>query len=52
MAELDKLGYTSPREKLAERFHMDEKFLAALNPGTDFSEAGAKLNIVSTAKAS
>ena len=46
MAELDKLGYTSPREKLAEKFHMDEKFLAALNPGADFSEAGAEINII------
>lgn len=46
MAELDELGYTSPREKLAEQFHMDEKFLAALNPGADFSEAGAEINIV------
>lgn len=46
MAELDELGYTSPREKLAEKFHMDEKFLAALNPGTDFSEAGAEINII------
>lgn len=32
MAKLDELGYTSPREKLAEKFHMDEMFLAALNP--------------------
>lgn len=46
MAELDELGYTSPREKLAERFHMDEKFLAALNPHVNFSEAGTKINIV------
>lgn len=46
-AKLDELGYTSPREKLAERFHMDERFLSALNPGVDFSKAGTTINIVS-----
>lgn len=47
MAELDALGYSSPREKLAERFHMDERFLSAINPGADFSRAGTEINIVS-----
>ncbi|WP_417412791.1 L,D-transpeptidase family protein [Hoeflea sp.] len=36
LAKLDRLGFTSVREKLAERFHMDEDFLAELNPGTQF----------------
>jgi lipoprotein-anchoring transpeptidase ErfK/SrfK len=36
LAKLDQLGYTSVREKLAERFHMDEDFLAELNPGAQF----------------
>jgi|GEM_PF-64686 len=31
LAELDQLGYTSVTEKLAERFHMSEDFLKALN---------------------
>jgi peptidoglycan hydrolase-like protein with peptidoglycan-binding domain len=31
-ARRDFLGYTSVREELGERFHMDEKLLAALNP--------------------
>jgi lipoprotein-anchoring transpeptidase ErfK/SrfK len=40
MAKLDKLGYATPREALAERFHMDEALLAQLNPGADFGKAG------------
>ncbi|MEJ6397654.1 L,D-transpeptidase family protein [Yoonia sp. 208BN28-4] len=36
-AELDALGYTSVSEKLAERFHMDEDFLKALNPDVGFA---------------
>ena len=31
-AKLDRLGYTSVPEMLAERFHMDEAYLKALNP--------------------
>ena len=36
MAKLSFLGYTSVAEELAERFHMDQKFLEALNPGARF----------------
>jgi lipoprotein-anchoring transpeptidase ErfK/SrfK len=46
MAELAKLpavGFSSPVEELAERFHMDEALLKALNPGADFSTAGTRL---------
>ena len=46
-AKLDRLGYESPLEMLAERFHMDQDFLAALNPKADFSRAGTTLAIVS-----
>lgn len=35
-AMMSSQGYTSILEKLAERFHMDDKFLAKLNPGVDF----------------
>ncbi|AGT10120.1 L,D-transpeptidase family protein [Paracoccus aminophilus] len=35
-AKMTSQGYTSILEKLAERFHMDEKFLQKLNPGVDF----------------
>ncbi|MDB5432713.1 MAG: ErfK/YbiS/YcfS/YnhG family protein [Caulobacter sp.] len=41
MSKLPKLGYATPREALAERFHMDENLLAALNPGADFAKAGS-----------
>ena len=35
-ARMTSQGYTSVQEKLAERFHMDERFLARLNPGAQF----------------
>ncbi|SMQ74775.1 Lipoprotein-anchoring transpeptidase ErfK/SrfK [Altererythrobacter xiamenensis] len=47
MAEMEKLGYRDAKEMLAERFHMDQDFLSALNPDADFSKAGTKLVIVS-----
>ncbi|MBD59569.1 MAG: hypothetical protein CL808_05545 [Citromicrobium sp.] len=47
MADLEKLGYETPEEMLAERFHMDRDFLRALNPDADFGKAGTKLVIVS-----
>jgi lipoprotein-anchoring transpeptidase ErfK/SrfK len=37
MAKLSFLGYTSVAEELAERFHMDQKLLEALNPGSHFT---------------
>lgn len=36
-AAMSSQGYTSILEKLAERFHMDEKFLQKLNPGVEFA---------------
>jgi lipoprotein-anchoring transpeptidase ErfK/SrfK len=45
MAKLDSLSYTSPRELLAEKFHMDEDLLEALNPGADFSKAGSEITV-------
>jgi lipoprotein-anchoring transpeptidase ErfK/SrfK len=43
MAKLPALGYGSPLEALAEKFHMDEPLLQALNPGADFSRAGTTI---------
>jgi lipoprotein-anchoring transpeptidase ErfK/SrfK len=40
MKDLDALGYTSPREAIAEKFHMSEELLVALNPGKKFNQAG------------
>ncbi|WP_339766303.1 L,D-transpeptidase family protein [uncultured Pseudosulfitobacter sp.] len=36
LAKLDRMGYTSVPEKLAERFHMSEDFLKLVNPGAGF----------------
>lgn len=40
MKDLKALSYTSPREAIAERFHMSEALLSALNPGKKFDRAG------------
>jgi lipoprotein-anchoring transpeptidase ErfK/SrfK len=45
MAELERLAYTGPRELLAEKFHMDEDLLKALNPGKSFDQAGTTILI-------
>ena len=43
LAKLDRVGFTSPLEALAEKFHMDEGLLKRLNPGVDFGQAGTKI---------
>jgi lipoprotein-anchoring transpeptidase ErfK/SrfK len=40
MKDLPALGYTSAREALAEKFHMSQALLAALNPGKKLDRAG------------
>jgi len=45
-AQLDRLSYTSTVEMLAERFHMDENYLKALNPGVDFTLPGVQIKVV------
>jgi lipoprotein-anchoring transpeptidase ErfK/SrfK len=40
MKDLKALSYTSPREAIAEKFHLSEDLLAALNPGKKFDQAG------------
>lgn len=40
MARLETLAYASPAEALAEKFHVTEALLTALNPGVDFGRAG------------
>jgi lipoprotein-anchoring transpeptidase ErfK/SrfK len=49
MKHLERLGYTSAREELAERFHMSEQFLAALNPHQPFDRAGTRLLVADLA---
>src|ERR1700742_469345 len=43
MKHLPGLYYAGPREELAERFHVSEDLLAALNPGAKFETAGENL---------
>lgn len=38
LAKLEWIGFTSVKEKLGERFHMDVDLLEALNPGAAFAE--------------
>ena len=40
MKKLKALSYTSPREAIAEKFHMSEALLEALNPKKKFDQAG------------
>ncbi len=44
-AAMERLSFTSPSEMLAERFHMDEDFLKALNPEANFSVAGTTIAV-------
>ncbi len=46
MSKVKALGYTSPLQMLSQRFHMDEQFLQALNPGADLSKAGTQITVV------
>jgi lipoprotein-anchoring transpeptidase ErfK/SrfK len=43
MKDLPHLGYTSAREKIAEKFHMSEALLSALNAGEPFDTAGHQI---------
>jgi len=42
---LPALSYTSPLEALAERFHMTEEALQALNPNVNFAQAGERIRV-------
>jgi lipoprotein-anchoring transpeptidase ErfK/SrfK len=46
MQGLKSMDYTSPREAIAEKFHMSEALLEALNPGKKFDEAGQQISVV------
>jgi lipoprotein-anchoring transpeptidase ErfK/SrfK len=49
MKHLSRLDYLSPRQELAERFHMSEQLLAALNPGQSFHRAGMRIIVADIA---
>ncbi len=44
-AKLENLSYTSVTEALAERFHMDEGYLKALNPEAAFNRADTVIRV-------
>ncbi|MBV8683215.1 MAG: L,D-transpeptidase [Caulobacteraceae bacterium] len=45
-SKLRHMGYTTPEEELAERFHMSQRLLEAMNPGADFAKAGTQITVV------
>src|SRR5262245_2209448 len=49
-AELETLNYTSPRELLAEKFHIDPDLLTRLNPKASLETAGTKIMVPIVAK--
>jgi lipoprotein-anchoring transpeptidase ErfK/SrfK len=49
MKSLKALGYTSAREALAEKFHMSEALLSALNTGKKFDRAGEVIFVANVA---
>jgi lipoprotein-anchoring transpeptidase ErfK/SrfK len=52
-AQLSRLVYTGPEELLAEKFHVTEELLKALNPKTPLDKAGTKIvvpNVLDDAK--
>ena len=50
MARLQTVGYATPLEMLAEKFHMTEGLLQALNPGVDFGKAGQTIVVAAVAQ--
>jgi lipoprotein-anchoring transpeptidase ErfK/SrfK len=44
--KLASLGYESPAEGLAEKFHMAQSFLKAITPGADFGRAGTEIMVI------
>ena len=50
MADLPALSYTSAREALAEKFHMQEDLLRALNPKAAFDRAGTTIVVANIAR--
>ena len=49
MKDLDRLSYTSPVEALAEKFHMSEALLKALNPAKSLDRAGETIVVADVA---
>jgi lipoprotein-anchoring transpeptidase ErfK/SrfK len=47
MKDLEHLGYKNPLEALAEKFHMSESLMKALNPGKAFDKPGESIVVAS-----
>lgn len=45
-SQLTSLAYETPAEALAEKFHMSQQLLEAMNPGTDFGRPGNDIQVI------
>lgn len=50
-ARMKFMGYESPAEELAERFHLSPRLLAELNPGKDLKKAGEVITVPAVERA-
>jgi lipoprotein-anchoring transpeptidase ErfK/SrfK len=50
MKDLPALSYATPREGIAEKFHMSEDLLAELNPGKTFDKADDEIAVANVVK--
>jgi lipoprotein-anchoring transpeptidase ErfK/SrfK len=50
MKNLAALSYSSPREALAEKFHMSEELIELLNPGKKFDQPGEIIFVANVSK--
>ena len=50
MSKLPHMGYLNATEELAERFHMSEGLLRALNPGKSFDKPGTVIAVADVAR--
>ena len=50
LAKLDSPAFSGPVEAIAERFHLDEDLLKALNPGADFTKVGTEITVAAVGK--
>lgn len=48
LKDIPKLGFTSPREAIAEKFHKSKKLLTELNPKKKFDRSGEAIVVVDT----
>jgi lipoprotein-anchoring transpeptidase ErfK/SrfK len=50
MSKLPHMGYLSATQELAERFHMSQELLRALNPGKSFEKPGTVIAVADVAR--